>query len=809
MANEAVDSILEKYIPKKRERGVFTQAAFDKYVPVPEPVQEPVIVNGVSSSVPLGSNTLAETNSIERIAKPVLTSWLKGKGGLSSVSRNNAWDTDTIGGVTANEYWRRAKAFDNPSLPLDERLTQMIYGVETSGNPQGWKTVNKFGYMGRAQMGKAIMSDYGIDPTLYMSDPNYQHQQTVKTVGKRISELKGRYFRHGGKVVSNAINHHGNSKKEDLVIINPNDGSFYGAMRVNEVVFSQKDSDMIDKLISQGKSEKLGQFVAKARSKHQDVNFMKGGGKLRKIENGYLVDSDGRVYQQVGSNLYRVGRMEEGAVKLMAEQKVNASEFNIPSPIKRRGSVLDEIMATPMSILNSITGTPSNPTSKPLNKQQQVPSAPSREQIRLGKKRPISSKSGSSSGGSGTGSILPEQTAVKVTQEYLNNFFATNAARQKGYSVGKDGAIFDDNGKRVPIDTLKSEAKNEQINVDGRFGPETEAAIKIYNTANPDRQIKYRALSDGSLMLENTGFSKDTPDYLKKYYENGKVPIYNSIGDVKALTPKTAMAEIGIKEATPTIAPATPAATPTAPVAAGSSVFNSDNLRRIGGNLADTFKIAALARQAGQPLPQYEQTEDWKKYTAMVENQATQGLNSAVQSQFNRNMNRNRALGYGQVTAAAGGGGSSGAVLGALGNINQASADAIGNFAVADQAQRDQNLSRFGQVAQTNENINLSMFSNELQNAQNSRVQAASMIPAVASQIEGRNDFYNAYGPNSSYQKFLDIQLQKQQEEVALKKRLAENPSLLFPTGMSDVMAVSEADKALIEANKKRLGLPK
>lgn len=1116
MAKEdIVGQILEKYIPQKQARGVFTESVFNKYVPQPVATEGPVIINGVSAAVPLGSTELAQPSSIEKIAKPVLTSWLKGKGGLADVTRRNAWDTDTVGGVTANEYWRRAQKFDNPSLPMDERLTQMIYGVETSGNPGAWNDPpNKFGYMGRAQMGRAIMSDYGIDPVMYMKDPEYQHRETVKTVRKRISELKGRYFRNGGKTVADVKNHHGNSKKEDLLIVNPVDGSVYGAMRYNETVFSQKDSDMIDRLITKGNPQKLGEFVAKARAKHEDVTMFKKGGKvadpttkaaidnriqqldslkgkmpdslyqkyrnrinsagsyeqvvneyknaleewnglqnepqssqlpsatdIQRVKDGYvrqlqaldapasvvnnfksklskeltlenvlkyydeatnewtqavgddpvakpkieqavavtpdtimrslaggntaqkiqadidrlktkkqgmpaqeskLVDTlisgleslksvkpgeaalaplkaigdaykalnnggdavaqrvrdaigeeilgpikaVGDAYTQlnkkgddtatnvrsgikeglitpldaIGKAYGTIGQVDElakkyisGPLKRVAGAKGTLAYPNTPAPditdffsntdlgaaasefgknaaeavknaasefynwAENRGNQLlgrgknakkigmSDIMNSMSGIISGNANAQAAPAttpaaSKPLTTEE-------RRKMRRGT-APVNSGGGGGGGSASSGvGTLPEQTAVKVTQEYLNNFFAANAARQKGYTVGKDGAIFDTEGKRVPVDSIKSEAKNEQIGVDGSFGPETEAAIKIYNTANPDRQIKYRALSDGKLMLENTGFSKDAPDYLKKYYENGKVPHYDTIGEVKALTPKTTLGEIGIKEATPTIAPATPATATTAPAVAGNSAWNSDNLRRIGGNLADTFKIAALARQAGRPLPEYEQTEDWKKYSAMVENQATQGLNAAVQSQFNRNLNRNRAVGYGQVVAAAGGGGSSGAVLGALGNINQNSADAIGNFAVADQAQRDQNLSRFGNVAQTNENINLSMFSNELQNAQNSNLQAASMIPAISSQIEGRNDFYNAYGPDSSYQKLLDVQLQKQQSEVDLRKRLAENPSLLFPTGMNDTLAVSDADKALIAANKKRLGI--
>lgn len=180
---------IAKYIDTKRGRGVYLDKAFDKYASPPK--QDPVIVDGVSEVV---SRVSMPQSDFDKIALPVLTSWLKGTGGLAEVSRKNEWNTNKVGGVTALEYMRRAKKFDNPSLPLSERLTQMIYGSETSGDPQAWKTVNKFGYMGRAQMGKAFMRDYGIDRNRYMSDPVYQHESTVRAVERRVQELKGKYY---------------------------------------------------------------------------------------------------------------------------------------------------------------------------------------------------------------------------------------------------------------------------------------------------------------------------------------------------------------------------------------------------------------------------------------------------------------------------------------------------------------------------------------------------------------------------------------------------------------------------------------
>lgn len=189
---------LTKYIDSKRQKGAYLEKGFDKYASPPK--QEPAIIDGVSTVVSKidtpqsTSKANLPQSDFDKIALPVLTSWIKGVGGLESISKRNDWGGDKTGGVTALEYFRRAKKFDDPSLPLSERLTQMIYGVETSGNPNSWKKVNNYGYMGRAQIGEAFMKDYGIDKSKYMSDPVYQHQQTVNAVSRRIKELKGKYY---------------------------------------------------------------------------------------------------------------------------------------------------------------------------------------------------------------------------------------------------------------------------------------------------------------------------------------------------------------------------------------------------------------------------------------------------------------------------------------------------------------------------------------------------------------------------------------------------------------------------------------
>jgi hypothetical protein len=387
--------------------------------------------------------------------------------------------------------------------------------------------------------------------------------------------------------------------------------------------------------------------------------------------------------------------------------------------------------------------------------------------------------------------------SVKAVQGYLNSFFYEKALQQKGYSRGADGKVYDETGKEVNVDKITDTAKNERINEDGRFGKETEAALKIYNLANPKSQIKFDETESGLKTLSD----KKSVQQIQDFYNNGSIPRYG----VQKVDPLKIKQMVGQKAPEKLTVPVGDVVSPIKQEAstgrmggALSSALNPENLQRIGGNLADTLSVANLLRESSQPLPTYQQTPDWIDYTNRIANRANQGLTSAVQSEFNRNMNTNRASGYSQIMAAAGGGGSQGAVLGALGQVNQNSADAIGKYALADQAQRDVNLQAYGNVARAEEATNQSMFGMEYQAASQRQSQAASMIPSIMSQIGQRNQTYNAYGPGSVYEKFTNAQIQEAEYNAELAKSMNSNVGNLFGTSTTPFAKVSDRDNGLI-----------
>ena len=438
------------------------------------------------------------------------------------------------------------------------------------------------------------------------------------------------------------------------------------------------------------------------------------------------------------------------------------------------------------------------------------------------------------------GEKLPpvQSDMVKAVQEHLNSFLYEKAIQQKGYTRGADGLVYDETGKKVNTDRISTTAKNERIDEDGKFGPETEAALKIYNLANPQNQIKYNELPSGRKVISTGGLSgtpkslfkpkeggkngelvftgtlddiklnENTPEQIRSYINNGSIPRYQE-GKI-SLDPLKIKQTVLPNPTAPVDKVVSPIKQPTQSTGKVSNTFasklNPENLQRIGGNLADTLSIANLIRESSQPLPTYQQTPDWIDYTNKIANRANQGLASAVQSEFNRNMNTNRASGYAQVLGAAGGGGTQGAVLGALGQVNQNSADAIGKYALADQAQRDVNLNQYGNVARAEEATNQSMFGMEYQNAINRQSQATSMIPGIMSQIGQRNQTYNSYGPGSVYEKFINAQIQEAESNAELAKSMNSNYGNLFGTSTTPNVKVSNKDNRLISGIRTGVG---
>ena len=237
-----------------------------------------------------------------------------------------------------------------------------------------------------------------------------------------------------------------------------------------------------------------------------------------------------------------------------------------------------------------------------------------------------------------------------------------------------------------------------------------------------------------------------------------------------------------------------------------SSFLNKENLQRVGGNIADALSIASMIQEANKPITPYEQTPEWKAYGDAVTNKMNQGFDAAVQGQFQRDLQRNRATAFGQIKAASGGGGTQGSVLGAIGQVNQSNQDAAANFAIADQAQRTQNLANFGNFARAEESTNMSMWQTIAQQEMANKAAAAGAIPGLMSQIDERNQTYNAYGPGSVYEKYVNSQIAKAEAEKTLAESISKNVNSLFGNSTSTGTPISEKDKNLLNFIKSQMG---
>ena len=583
-------------------------------------------------------------------------------------------------------------------------------------------------------------------------------------------------------------------------------------------------------------------------------------GKLRKYKNSeFLVDDNNNAYKVLSGDLYLVGKLSNDRVVYVPEKKVDAKNFSNYSDFKiNRDSIYDMIKKGLSEGQNQPVATLSNPEGSRLPRVDARDSIgntytknsdgtyrrnstkndfrwdPSSKQFISVDRKPQQQKQGSGSGsatrttksprpvdssttttGSGKGAFNEVQS-VKAIQEYLNSFLEENAVKQKGYSRGADGKVYDETGKEVPQDKIAEGAKNEKIKVDGKFGPETEAAMKIFNLANPDKQIKYTEVSPGRFMLTETpgGVPKGAKidPRLEQYYnsENGTIPRYGADNPMFPLEIKQgtltkpsqasiqSKASDGISRLNKDIFKDTQTKVSRPDY---SSVFNTENLQRIGGNITDALAIAAMLQESSKPITTYEQTPEWKAYGDAVTNRMNQGFDAAVQGQFQRDLQRNRATTLGQIKSVSGGGGTQGSVLGAIGQADQSNQDAAANFAIADQAQRTQNLANFGNFARAEESTNMAMWQSIAQQEMANRSAAASAIPGLMAQIGERNQTYNSYGPGSVYEKYIESQIAKAESEKALADSQASSVNSLFGYTISPRASISANDKKLVSKN--------
>ncbi|WP_298609807.1 LysM peptidoglycan-binding domain-containing protein [uncultured Spirosoma sp.] len=176
------------------------------------------------------------------------------------------------------------------------------------------------------------------------------------------------------------------------------------------------------------------------------------------------------------------------------------------------------------------------------------------------------------------------------------------------------------------------------------------------------------------------------------------------------------------------------------------------------GNIADAARAFVGYSQASRPLPENPINLDYLKLLADAKVQQSQGLGPAGRQLFNSQINDSRSLGIDAIRRTAGGGGNAASVLGALGQVNDATSNAALKLATADEQARQSNQNRYqsllgGLMDQQQQRFGMA-YNAALMNKQ----AGLNLAQQGLQSIQDRYDFYKAYqDPASPYARLYSI----------------------------------------------------
>lgn len=345
------------------------------------------------------------------------------------------------------------------------------------------------------------------------------------------------------------------------------------------------------------------------------------------------------------------------------------------------------------------------------------------------------------------------------------------------------------------------------ISVDGKYGPQTSAAVTNWNASNFGREIYVDAVSQGTkngirtkaikdLTLESA-FSprsyvgRDFKSAIRGYdnkgnpvtekgaqdYTGGNLRLVGTnplAGDALARTSAgtSAMVNGAAQSSSQT---STPSAGTSAPVA-GLTPFQRQNAF---GNLAD-LAVAGIGAitAANNPIPRYKPTSEYTNMLSQVYAQKDQGFTPNEQAAVNQSLQNNYAQNVNTIRQVAGGGASQGAVLGALGSASSQLNSATLNAAVQGDTLRRNNFQNYQRTVNADETLNQNVFAQDQQAALAQRSAGVQMLDAGLQNIAERQQFNSQYGPGTTYDQLQQAQLagaQKQNQLAELYPQIFAN----------------------------------
>lgn len=175
-------------------------------------------------------------------------------------------------------------------------------------------------------------------------------------------------------------------------------------------------------------------------------------------------------------------------------------------------------------------------------------------------------------------------------------------------------------------------------------------------------------------------------------------------------------------------------------------------------HLLDIGRGVLGLKGALEDVPVYERGDMWQTAASEMTARRDMGL-SPDEIAFRKNM-AERGYGYDVKNIRRLAGGSAGVALGNLGRATGQLYDQYDQLAAADEATRRMNRQQFYQGAAQDESINRQIFEDELQQKMMTKQAGAGLLNDALKNIQDRQQFEKAYGPDSQYYKYKQAQIE-------------------------------------------------
>lgn len=709
----------------------------------------------------LGVMRFAEGGVLEKVQKLQSAGALKGKNYVDYINSKVSMvpDVKSQNDIDFNEFgtdlsWVKKKSQNvnleglNPSLK--QYLNSLPDGLRkgvlvTSGNDDDHAS-DSLHYSNNAV-------DLRFDQNLYnhIINDNIAKRMGITTINpnhgtaKHI-HLQFKQLKSGGILDKEGMKVYGEKdKSEDIFMFDKKNGELIGEMRYGERIFDQKASKFMEELFKKGDSKKLGDFVLKEMGTHSDLQKFADGGpvkptKKKAEEMGAAIDRFFGLGS--GNSIFSdFQRAFPGGVK----QPVFQYDLNSTLPV-RNNSVLPSGPGATYPWLVDL-----------FSNRQGV------SQI------PVSAGARTSAGNSKTNptpsGTLAKSNEVKDIQSIINGWIKSNAEFTRDANGNRilnpnfrNGKLYGPDGKAVNLGLIKE---------DGILGKDTADAIALFNQNPSGRKINY-SIDGNKVKFDNI----EQGNFL------GDIAPMNSRGQMSSNFParqQSVLDQIGASSANSS-------------GVIEDSGFNFRNFLSnnptLTGNAFDLVRAGIAANQArNTEIPEYTLPSEYGELARELSARRNIGYTPGQVGSFNDMQQQNRISGLAAIRGTVGQGGSSGAVLGAIGNLDRNARAADVDFANNDEQVRQQNFSRWGNFVTNDQQRDYYQdFVPRYEQAVSNRNAYNAAAAASIQNIAQRNQVNQTYGPNSVYARYLQASSDRENRNRGMMNT-AQNAPLFATVG--------------------------